>query len=161
MQPGICRHRRKPDPTTLVCACVCVCMKACIQTDPENVQECVLALLSVLLFSIFKCRASDACLHICVSLHWFVFLRGSSSQWLDPAPPVSALISRARLSLIWPVVCQSPGLNWQLICMLLSSHLLFGGQELNSTQLYSISTRNTSCYFTGGPSKAAALSLHR
>lgn len=69
-------------------------------------------------------------------LCWFVFLRGSSSLWLDPAFLVSALISKARLSLIRPVACQSPGLNWQLICMLLSSRLLFVGWESNATRSY-------------------------
>ncbi len=142
--------------------CVCVCAwKHASTTNSGNVQECIEALLSFFSCSflfIFKWCAFDVCLRISVSLHWFVFLRGSSSQWLDPASPVSALISRARLSLIWPVVCQSPGLNWQLICMLLSSHLLFAGWEMNSTQSYRISTRNTSCYFTERTSKEAALS---
>lgn len=45
-------------------------------------------------------------LRISVSLCRVVFLRASSSLWLDPAFTVSALISRTRLPLIWPVVCQ-------------------------------------------------------
>lgn len=89
------------------------------------------------------------------------FWEGSSSQGLDPASPMSALISRARLSLIWPLVCQSPGLNWQLIYMLLSSHLLFAGWELNSTYSYHITMRNISCYSTGGTSQQAASLLQR
>lgn len=89
------------------------------------------------------------------------FWEGSSSQGLDPASPMSALISRARLSLIWPLVCQSPGLNWQLIYMLLSLHLLFAGWELNSTYSYHITMRNISCYSTGGTSQQAASLLQR
>lgn len=99
----------------------------------------------------FRCISQfDVFLHFLLNLLWFAFSRGSTSQGLEPASPVSALISRARLSLIWPPVCQSPGLNWQLICMLLSSHLLFGGRELSSTYSYHIAMRNISCYSTGG-----------
>lgn len=95
LQPGICPHHRKHSSK-----CPGFCAEVCIHI-PYMLASFCSARLFLFLFFFFstKIYAFEGVFLIQLSLCCcaFVFLRGSSSQWLDPASSVSALISWARL----------------------------------------------------------------